>query len=103
MTAKDFKARVCQCGCKRELRKPDGTPDYRRRFYGKDCLDLDKRNRTHFKRWLRESNIGPNLVLGGVEIAARSVGEFVRELRRLGHDVQVLRTKPKARAAKGAK
>ena len=33
--------RVCSCGCKRPLKKTDGSPDYRRRFFSEDCKNSD--------------------------------------------------------------
>lgn len=47
-----MEARVCQCGCGRELRLKNGDPDFKRRFYSKECLSKDKRRRTAFAREL---------------------------------------------------
>lgn len=47
-----MEARVCQCGCGRELRLKNGDPDFKRRFYSKECLARDKRRRTAFAREL---------------------------------------------------
>lgn len=48
-----MRARVCACGCGKELRKRDGTPDYSgRRFFDRACLGTDKARRLQAQRAL---------------------------------------------------
>jgi hypothetical protein len=45
-------ARVCSCGCGKELVDKDGNPDYARtrRFFNRECSDNDKREQLKSKR-----------------------------------------------------
>jgi hypothetical protein len=96
-------ARVCQCGCRRELRKPDGSPDLRRRFFDSDCLARDKRERKQIKRSIKKATRKPRLIFEGEQILASTVSEFARELRRLGHSVQFLHLGRPAKVRAAAK
>jgi hypothetical protein len=89
-------ARVCQCGCSRKLLKPNGEPDLRRRFFEPSCKVQDKRERVKQKR--ARTLQRPNLAFEGAPLAASTVGEFARELRRLGHSVHFLHVGRPAKA-----
>jgi hypothetical protein len=46
-----MRARVCACGCKEELLKEDGTPDFSaRRFFNATCRNKDKAARLRAHR-----------------------------------------------------
>jgi Zn ribbon nucleic-acid-binding protein len=42
--------RVCMCGCAKQLIDKNGVPDYRRKFFGAECLRRDKSERMQVKR-----------------------------------------------------
>jgi hypothetical protein len=57
---KNLKARVCSCGCGRELRDVNGYPDFGgRMFFAKECLAKDKAWRIAAQRALQKTKETP--------------------------------------------
>ena len=48
--------RVCQCGCGQKLLRPDGTTDWKRKFFDRECLGRDKRRRMQEHRRAAKSS-----------------------------------------------
>ena len=85
--------RACSCGCKQPLRKKDGTPKIDAgRWAGKDCLNLDKRNRTASKR-AKAKHPGPKLLIDGVEYEFSDMGAIAKALQTMGHNAKIIREK----------
>jgi hypothetical protein len=95
-------ARACSCGCGHKLLRADGRPDFsRRRFYSKQCIAGDKVNRIHYKRHEATQRPVITLKINGNEYrVAATPNEQAYLLRKLGHEVEIVRPPRKKRTKK---
>jgi hypothetical protein len=88
-------ARVCMCGCRRVLLREDGWPDWNRKFYSQECINLDKRRKTASNRRKLLTDPKVRITVDGHEVLGNSMGDVLKALRTMGHEIKTVRKQRK--------